>query len=124
MKQESKNLMPLGVGVVRKSYIHLTRIVRFSILIISFIAVNTASAQWLLIPMEQGKQTNHLKAYGLTYWALETPREYRCYWWLNYRGGAFVLPDSQDVRIRAVLMGVRFEPMKRCRLYRHQAICS
>ena len=72
---------------------------------------NVATAQWLLIPMEHGKQTNHLKAYGLTYWALEVPREYRCYWWLNYRGGAFVLPDSQDVRIRAALMGVRFETM-------------
>ena len=96
---------------MKKSYIQLTHIVRFSILIVSFIAVNAVSAQWLLIPMEQGKQTNHLKAYGLTYWALEAPREYRCYWWLNYRGGAFVLPDSQDVRVRAVLMGVRFEPM-------------
>ena len=76
-----------------------------------FIIGNIATAQWLLIPMEQGRQTNHLKAYGLTYWALEAPREYRCYWWLNYRGGAFVLPDSQDVRVRAVLMGVRFEAM-------------
>ena len=76
-----------------------------------FIVGNIATAQWLLIPMEQGKQTNHLKAYGLTYWALEVPREYRCYWWLNYRGGAFVLPDSQDVRVRAALMGVRFEAM-------------
>ena len=96
---------------MKKSYTQLTHIVRFSILIISLIAVNAATAQWLLIPMEQGKQTNHLKAYGLTYWALQVPREYRCYWWLNYRGGAFVLPDSQDVRVRAVLMGVRFEPM-------------
>ena len=77
-----------------------------------FIGMQTASAQWLLIPMEQGVQSNHLKAYGLTYWALEAPREYRCYWWLNYRGGAFVLPDSQDVRVRAVFMGVHFEPMR------------
>ena len=42
--------------------------------------VNVAAAQWLLIPMDMGKQTNHLKAYGLTYWALEVPREYRCFW--------------------------------------------
>ena len=96
---------------MKKSYTSLTHIVRCFIVIVSVIAVNTVSAQWLLIPMEQGKQTNHLKAYGLTYWALEVPREYRCYWWLNYRGGAFVLPDSQDVRVRAVLMGVRFEAM-------------
>ena len=76
-----------------------------------FLLVNTAAAQWLIVPMESGAQTNHLKAYGLTYWALEAPREYRCYWWLNYRGGAFVLPDAQNVRVRAALMDVRFEPM-------------
>ena len=58
-----------------------------------------------------GNRPTILKAYGLTYWALEVPREYRCFWWLNYRGGAFVLPDSQDVRLRATLMGVSFVPM-------------
>ena len=81
------------------------------ILLLFLIGTNIAAAQWLLIPMDIGAQTNHLKAYGLTYWALEVPREYRCYWWLNYRGGAFVLPDSPDVRRRAALMGVSFEPM-------------
>ena len=81
------------------------------LLILFFMGINTAAAQWLLIPMELGAQTNHLKAYGLTYWALEVPREYRCFWWLNYRGGAFMLPDSPDVRLQAALMGVRFEPM-------------
>lgn len=56
-------------------------------------------------------QTNHLKAYGLTYWALEVPREYTCFWWLNYRGGSFVLPNVQNVQIRAVQMGVTVETM-------------
>lgn len=83
----------------------------FLVLLLFLIGPNIAAAQWLLIPMDIGAQTNHLKAYGLTYWALEVPREYRCYWWLNYRGGAFVLPDSSDVRIRAALMGVSFEAM-------------
>lgn len=81
------------------------------VFVLPFLVVNLARAAWLLVPMEIGGQTNHLKAYGLTYWALEVPREYRCYWWLNYRGGAFVLPDSQDVRLRAAMMGVRLEPM-------------
>ncbi len=79
------------------------------VLILATLTAHTATAQWLLVPMELGTQTNHLKAYGLTYWVLETPREYRCYWWLNYRGGAFVLPDSQDIRIQAALRGVRLE---------------
>lgn len=72
--------------------------------------LSTASAQYLLVPMDQ-KQTNHLKAYGLTYWALEAPREYKCYWWLNYRGGAFVIPDGENVRQRATQMGVTVEQM-------------
>ena len=94
------------IHIVSRSLSALLRI-----LILLLIGVNTAAAQWLLIPMDLGRQTNHLKAYGLTYWALEVPREYRCYWWLNYRGGAFVLPDSPDVQMRAALMGVRFEQM-------------
>ncbi len=85
---------------------------KLSLLTILFLMMilSTASAQYLLVPMEQ-TQTNHLKAYGLTYWALEVPREYQCYWWLNYRGGAFVVPDSPDVRIRAAQMGVSYEQM-------------
>ena len=74
------------------------------------IIANTASAQWLLVPMDE-VQTNHLKAYGLTYWTLQVPREYTAKWLLNYRGGAFLLYDSPDVRVRAQQMGVSFEPI-------------
>jgi len=42
----------------------------------------------ILIPMDD-KQTDHLRAYGLTYWALE--RGLHGEWLLNYRGGAFLL---------------------------------
>ncbi len=74
------------------------------------IIANTAFAQWLLVPMDE-VQTNHLKAYGLTYWTLQVPREYTAKWLLNYRGGAFLLYDSPDVRVRAQQMGVSFEPI-------------
>ena len=79
-------------------------------IIVSLILLFASSAfcQWLLIPMDK-KQTNHLKAYGLTYWALQEPREYRAEWLLNYRGGAFLLVDYPDVRKRALEMGVYFE---------------
>jgi len=66
--------------------------------------------QWLLIPMDE-KQTNHLRAYGLTYWTLQPPREYRSEWLLNYRYGSFLLTDRPEVRQKAVLMGVYFEPI-------------
>src|SRR5690606_11306808 len=65
-------------------------------------------AQHLLIPMDDA-QTNHLKAYGLTYNALRQGQKGE--WLLNYRGGAFLLPDLQELRRRATLDGIRFEPI-------------
>ncbi|RMH11855.1 MAG: asparagine synthetase B [Gemmatimonadetes bacterium] len=67
-----------------------------------------AAGQGLLVPMDRA-QTNHLKAYGLTYWALETGG--RGEWLLNYRGGAFLLPDNEAVRREAALRGVLVEPI-------------
>lgn len=69
-----------------------------------------AGAQWLLAPMD-GAQSDHLRAYGLTYWCLEEPRLYECEWLLNYCAGAFVLPDRADVRARARELGVACEPL-------------
>jgi hypothetical protein len=60
----------------------------------------------LLIPMDD-KQTDHLKAYGLTYWTLV--RGEKCEWLLNYRGGSFLLPDDPDIEREANLRGVQFE---------------
>ncbi len=84
-----------------------------SISLSAFLAVVVASsafAQWLLVPMDN-TQTNHLKAYGLTYWTLQTPREYKAMWLLNYRGGAFLLKDSSDVHVKAKAMGVHVQPI-------------
>ncbi len=61
------------------------------------------SAQRLLVPMDL-EQTNHLRAYGLTYWLLE--RGEAAEWLLNYRGGSFLIPDLEDVRREAALRGV------------------
>lgn len=82
-----------------------------SILLILFLFIITATStlgQWLLVPMDE-TQTNHLKAYGLTYWTLEVPREYEAKWLLNYRSGSFLLKDFPDVRARAQEMGVSFQ---------------
>jgi len=53
-------------------------------------------------------QANHLKAYGLTYWAIE--QGLKAEWFLNYRGGAFLLPDDPSVTRTAALRGVTIEP--------------
>uniref|UniRef100_UPI00404B7E00 asparagine synthetase B n=1 Tax=Flavobacterium sp. TaxID=239 RepID=UPI00404B7E00 len=57
--------------------------------------------------MEAEGQQNHLKAYGITYWALE--KQYKVSWLLNYRGGSFLLPDSDDIRKECQIRGVTFE---------------
>jgi len=67
-----------------------------------------AAAQHLLVPMDR-TQTDHLRAYGLTYWCLQEPRVYECEWLLNYRFGSFLLPDRDDVRAQAAEMGVSVE---------------
>jgi hypothetical protein len=65
------------------------------------------SAQ-LLIPMDD-RQPNHLKAYGVTYRAIE--RGGSAEWLLNYRDGSFLVVDDPLVRRDASLSGVGFEPV-------------
>ncbi|MCU0619704.1 MAG: hypothetical protein MUF40_07405 [Gemmatimonadaceae bacterium] len=67
-----------------------------------------AGAQHLLVPMDD-EQRNHLKAYGLTYAALQ--RGEKGEWLLNYRGGAFLLADSPVARRRAALDGITVRPI-------------
>ena len=66
-----------------------------------------ARASSVLIPMDNEGQQNHLKAYGITYWALA--KSYKVNWLLNYRGGSFLLPDSDDIRKECQIRGVSFE---------------
>ena len=69
-------------------------------------ASGAVGGQHLLVPMDDGQQ-NHLKAYGLTYQALKDGA--RGEWLLNYRGGAFLLPNAETLRRRAALEGITAE---------------
>ncbi len=88
---------PSGSGKVR---------VLSTAVLLMWVAGTGAAAQQLLVPMD-GDQTNHLKAYGLTYWVLEhgEPAE----WLLNYRAGSFLLPGGPAVERQAALRGVTVE---------------
>ncbi|MCD6351310.1 MAG: asparagine synthetase B [Armatimonadetes bacterium] len=76
----------------------------------ALVTPGVARASWLIVPMDQA-QTDHLRAYGLTYWCLQAPRGYRCEWLLNYRYGSFLVPDAPDVRSRARELGVAVQPV-------------
>ncbi|MDA0986224.1 MAG: asparagine synthetase B [Bacteroidetes bacterium] len=73
----------------------------FTLFIIIF--PNLIAGEKLLIPMDL-KQTNHLKAYGIAYWALTKGLQIE--WLLNYRGGSFLCDNlsmiQKEMRIREV----------------------
>jgi hypothetical protein len=81
--------------------------VKRSVIILLFILVSLRSgASYILIPMDDG-QKNHLKAYGLAYWALKG--ELEIHWLLNYRGGSFMIPGAKAVSNECVIRGISYE---------------
>lgn len=79
------------------------RIVVLLLFLISF----SGKASFILLPMDETSQQNHLKAYGITYWCLD--KNYKAHWLLNYRGGSFLLPDAEEIRKECQIRGVSFE---------------
>jgi hypothetical protein len=73
------------------------------LLLVSF----SIKANFILLPMDETSQKNHLKAYGITYWCLD--KKYKASWLLNYRGGSFLLPDVPEIRKECQIRGVSFE---------------
>ena len=63
-----------------------------SLLILAFFAAGLSPlrASYMLLPMDEVSQRNHLKAYGITYWVISQGVE--AYWLLNYKGGSFAFP--------------------------------
>jgi hypothetical protein len=81
---------------------------RFSVcVVLFFVGVLHLRANFILLPMDDTSQKNHLKAYGITYWVLS--KEYKASWLLNYRGGSFLLPDVTEIRKECQIRGVSFE---------------
>lgn len=72
------------------------------------IMVQHINAQKLLIPMDLA-QTDHLKAYGLTYWALT--KNVNTEWLLNYRGGSFLCDPEPFLIAECRIRGVGFEQL-------------
>ena len=60
----------------------------------------------LMIPMDL-QQSDHLKAYGITFWALNKSIEVD--WLLNYRGGSFMMDYSDLIAAECRIRGVSFQ---------------
>jgi len=78
----------------------------FSILLFFAFNHSVLKAEKILIPMDFA-QSDHLKAYGLTYWFLDDGG--KGMWLLNYRSGSFMFDYNENLMTEARLRGVDFE---------------
>ena len=63
-------------------------------------------ASQILIPMDEN-QSNHLKAYGISFYLLEN--DIIIDWLLNYRGGSFLTPHLTSIEEELILRGITYE---------------
>lgn len=85
----------------------MKRIIR--ILTLLFLLVTTwfsAFSTAILVPMDMD-QKNHLKAYGIAYFAVKEGVD--ASWLLNYRGGSFMFAYSSTVEDECIIRGVSYQ---------------
>ena len=70
------------------------------------ICATSAFCTHILIPMDMG-QTNHLKAYGIAYYAVS--HQVDMSWLLNYRGGSFMCQYNSDIENECSIRGVSYQ---------------
>lgn len=70
------------------------------------LAAISCCANSILIPMDNS-QRNHLKAYGLAYFALKTGITVD--WLLNYKGGSFLIDFSSSAQSECTVRGISYE---------------
>ncbi len=78
----------------------------FSLLLLLLLNGSLSAVQ-LLIPMDTDGQKEHLKAYGIAYFALERGVEIE--WLLNYRGGSFLIPFDETLKLECRIRNVSYE---------------
>ncbi|HNE29445.1 MAG TPA: asparagine synthetase B [Saprospiraceae bacterium] len=71
------------------------------------LAAQQARATYILLPMDEVSQRNHLKAYGITYWVISQGVE--AWWLLNYRGGSFCFVYTPTFEKECKTRGVSYE---------------
>ena len=79
---------------------------RYLVMFVIFLSTWSTRASSLLIPMDES-QTDHLKSYGIAFWALEN--NITIEWLLNYRGGSFLLPHLPAVEEELLIRNVKYE---------------
>lgn len=71
------------------------------------LSIFQAQASYLLLPMDDKSQRDHLKAYGIAYLVLKSGASVD--WLLNYRGGSFAFPYLAPLEAECRTRGVNYE---------------
>ena len=67
---------------------------------------NSILASFIYIPMNYDNQKNHLKAYGIVYYSLQSGLKSK--WLLNYDGGAFLIEKNTLIENECKIRGVSY----------------
>jgi len=67
---------------------------------------HAAFCSYIMIPMAEDQQKDHLKAYGIAYWVLE--KGVKVDWLLNYRGGSFAFKYAEKLEKECMVRGVSY----------------
>ena len=76
------------------------------ILILFLLVSNSIWASFIYVPMSNENQKNHLKAYGIVYYALQNGLKAK--WLLNYDGGAFLIENNESIEKECKIRGVSY----------------
>jgi len=78
-----------------------------SLFIFLLFSTFSLKASYILIPMDEDHQNDHLKAYGIAFWTLEN--DLTVDWLLNYRGGSFLIENHSQIEKECIIRGVSYE---------------
>ena len=80
---------------------------KFLIPLLLIFLSNSIWASFIYVPMNDSNQKNHLKAYGIVFYALEAGIKSK--WLLNYDGGAFLIENNKAIENECKIRGVSYQ---------------
>lgn len=98
--------MRIRFNIYTKASLFLIMSKKHIIFLVLILLTSFCNAASILIPMDE-EQTNHLKAYGITFWVLKNDAEAN--WLLNYRGGSFLIKYAPQIENECKIRGVSYE---------------
>ena len=80
---------------------------KLALAFVFLLSSNVIWASFVYIPMDNDSQNNHLKAYGIVYFSLQSGLKAK--WLLNYDGGAFLIENTTLIENECKIRGVSYQ---------------